>query len=330
VTENVQNGGATTLAATVLPANADNKTLTWSSGNTTVATVSASGVVTGRAPGTAVITARSSDGSDVSANCTVTVQSPPSITTSALNNGKVGAAYSQQLAGTGGITPYTWLATGLPEGLTMSDTGAISGTPTADGSFTVEVTLKDAVNVTVAKLFDLKVDASLTGPAPSYKVVFDYNFPENEHQFDKFVYDSVTPGKHFGEWPDIGDEKTWPTGYVASGWFMDEALTQRWMGGVLNESYFDSDGVFMLYAKWLPKQTSTHTVTFHYNYNGNNTTWSYEVASGAWFEQWPDLPPSTWPAGKIGNGWYTDNGTFANRWNGGIVTKDMHLYAQWK
>jgi uncharacterized protein YjdB len=65
-------GSTTTLSATVLPANATNKTVTWSSSSTGVATVSTSGVVTGMAAGTAVITATTADGG-FTANCTVTI-----------------------------------------------------------------------------------------------------------------------------------------------------------------------------------------------------------------------------------------------------------------
>jgi endoglucanase len=55
-------GTTTTLTATVLPANATNKSVTWTTSNAAVATVSASGVVTGVAAGSATITVRTQDG----------------------------------------------------------------------------------------------------------------------------------------------------------------------------------------------------------------------------------------------------------------------------
>ena len=55
-------GGTRTLAATVTPSNATDPSVTWSSNNTTVATVSTAGVVTARAAGTAVITVTTVDG----------------------------------------------------------------------------------------------------------------------------------------------------------------------------------------------------------------------------------------------------------------------------
>lgn len=59
------------LSATVLPNSATNKSVSWSSNNEAVATVSTNGTVTAHKAGTAVITARTANGK--SASCTVTV-----------------------------------------------------------------------------------------------------------------------------------------------------------------------------------------------------------------------------------------------------------------
>ena len=63
----------TMLTATVLPKTATNKSVAWTSSNEAVATVDANGVVTAIALGEAVITATTTDGSDLSASCQVTV-----------------------------------------------------------------------------------------------------------------------------------------------------------------------------------------------------------------------------------------------------------------
>ncbi len=74
-------GGTTTLTPTFTPSNATNKNVTWSSSNTSVATVSNSGVVTAVGLGSATITATATNGTadpsdDVTATCTVTVATP--------------------------------------------------------------------------------------------------------------------------------------------------------------------------------------------------------------------------------------------------------------
>ena len=63
----------TMLTATVLPETATNKSVAWTSSNEAVVTVDANGVVTAIALGEAVITATTTDGSDLSASCQVTV-----------------------------------------------------------------------------------------------------------------------------------------------------------------------------------------------------------------------------------------------------------------
>jgi uncharacterized protein YjdB len=64
--------GTGTLSATVLPAGATNKTVSWSSGDEKVATVSSTGLVTAVGNGTATITATTQDGNKT-ATCAVTV-----------------------------------------------------------------------------------------------------------------------------------------------------------------------------------------------------------------------------------------------------------------
>ncbi len=66
-------GDTAYLAATVSPATATDKTLTWTTSAPSVATVTPAGKVTAVAPGTATITAASADGNH-SASCTVTVE----------------------------------------------------------------------------------------------------------------------------------------------------------------------------------------------------------------------------------------------------------------
>ena len=61
------------ITATVLPEDATNKTISWSSSDESVATVDGSGLISLLKKGTAIITASANDGSGVTAECTVVV-----------------------------------------------------------------------------------------------------------------------------------------------------------------------------------------------------------------------------------------------------------------
>ena len=62
------------LTANIMPENATTKKVTWTSSNAAVATVDANGLVKAVAPGTATITARSTDGTNRAGSATITVQ----------------------------------------------------------------------------------------------------------------------------------------------------------------------------------------------------------------------------------------------------------------
>lgn len=71
-TASVEAGSTVQLTETVAPSNATDKSVSWSSSNTAVATVDSSGLVTGVSAGSATITATTTDGG-YTATCAVTV-----------------------------------------------------------------------------------------------------------------------------------------------------------------------------------------------------------------------------------------------------------------
>jgi len=83
----------------------------------------------------------------------------PTITTTSLPGGTVGTAYNQTLTASGGTTPYTWSITvGSIAPLTLnSTTGVISGTPTAAGTLSFTVQVKDANSNTATQALSIVV-----------------------------------------------------------------------------------------------------------------------------------------------------------------------------
>ena len=78
-TTQVQVGQTAQLSANVAPANATNKQVSWSVANSSIATVNASGTVTGVAAGTTTVTATTADGNRT-ATATITIVPPPPTT----------------------------------------------------------------------------------------------------------------------------------------------------------------------------------------------------------------------------------------------------------
>ncbi len=76
------------------------------------------------------------------------ISSPPlAITTTSLASGTLGIPYSETLAATGGIPPYTWsvISGSLPDGLSLNSvTGELSGTPSTSGAFNFTAQVTDA------------------------------------------------------------------------------------------------------------------------------------------------------------------------------------------
>lgn len=97
------------------------------------------------------------------------VKTAPTITTENLANGEVGAAYSQALEATGDA-PIKWSSSDLPTWLTLdSNTGVISGTPTAEGTSTFTVTAANG-NGSHSKEFTLVVEKPAFVPATGMRL----------------------------------------------------------------------------------------------------------------------------------------------------------------
>ena len=143
---------ATRLIATVLPTNATNRTVTWSTSNSNIATVSSDGTVYAKSPGYATITATTNDGTNLSATCAVTV-TPQVVLATSISLNKTSATltegYTEQLTAT--VLPsnatnktVTW-STSNSAVATVNSNGLV--TAIAPGSATIVATTTDGTNL---------------------------------------------------------------------------------------------------------------------------------------------------------------------------------------
>jgi uncharacterized protein (TIGR03437 family) len=142
----------------------------WSLGGVLPAglSLSASGLLSGTptAAGTFEFTIRVTDNFfQASKVFVLTVANPLAITSSSpLPDGFVQTSYSQQLAASGGTSPYSWilLSGPLPPGLNLSSSGLISGTPTQAGEFVFTVRVNDQLNRLDSRQFSLTIRTTQT------------------------------------------------------------------------------------------------------------------------------------------------------------------------
>ena len=157
-------GQTTTLTVTVTPTNASNKNVTWSSLNTTIATVDANGMITGVSAGTATIRATAADGSGVTVNKSVTVTSPnikvTSITINPSGNVSVETGKTTTLMAT--VTPanatnknITWSSLNTDIATIDAQTGVITGVNA--GTATIQATAADSSGVTANKSITVSI-----------------------------------------------------------------------------------------------------------------------------------------------------------------------------
>jgi photosystem II stability/assembly factor-like uncharacterized protein len=95
-------------------------------------------------------------------NATPPSAAPPAIpSTTSTRAAVTGVEYSRTLATSAGKPPYTWSlgAGSLPPGMTLSDSGTISGTPTASGVFTYTLFVKDSSGGLATRTYTLTVIA---------------------------------------------------------------------------------------------------------------------------------------------------------------------------
>jgi hypothetical protein len=183
-------------------------------------------------PATIAITARKSDVSSntvtlvVASAVTPSVAAPAavSIVTSSLTAATLNNAYQAMFSGTGGVAPYGWkLVSGsLPAGISLSESGMLSGTPTVAGQygFGIQVTDSSSPAQSASKSFTLSVVA----PSISPLSVTTTNLPGGTVASAYYASLAATGGQTPYSWSVASGSS--PTGVTLSGSTLSGTPTQ--------------------------------------------------------------------------------------------------------
>lgn len=226
------------LSANVLPSNASNKVVTWTSSNTNIATVTSSGYVTAKAVGSATITAISTADGTKKGTATITVTNDPiavtgvNITdsTMTLGLGKTQALSAIVEPNNATNKNVTWLSSNASI-VSVTSSGQITGKAVGTANITVKTVdgnFSDTIAVTVNEI-----------PAVTSVTGLFYNSANNsESQANAYTVNDLNNGKSTGiTYVGFGGEKV-VASYVGSQSYLPRAggLT---LGSSSNPGYID-------------------------------------------------------------------------------------------
>ena len=89
-------------------------------------------------------------------------ETPIVITSASSFTGIVDEEFSTTLSASGGTSPYTWSATNLPSGLSLSSTGVLSGTIASANTYAIPVTVTDSLGESQTATVTLMIQNSTT------------------------------------------------------------------------------------------------------------------------------------------------------------------------
>lgn len=226
ISDSLEIGRTVQLTETIAPANATNKGVTWSSSNTSVATVSNTGLVSAKAEGSATITVTTADGG-FTATCVITVTAPVPVLTSITLSGNyqkvfdVGDTFNHD-----GLVVTANYSVGESRVVTdysiSSPNMSTPGTKTVTVSYTDGVTKSASYSITVngtpvpevpVQSISINVERKKIGIGQSFEIVVTFNptnatnkelewvidyFDEEEYEGCISIKDNVVTGVKLG------------------------------------------------------------------------------------------------------------------------------------
>ena len=242
----------------ISPSDATNKKLKYTSSDTKVAEVSASGLVTAKSEGEAKIRAAATDGSDEYAVCYVTVTGKAKVTGITLDRTSAEVKRGEKLTLNATVSP----SYASNKKVVWKSANTKIATVDANGSVTAKAPGRTKITVTSVENSSYQASCTVTVP---YKITYKLNKGKNN---------ASNPLTYYGKKVTLKNPSR--KGYAFAGWYTDAKFKKK-ITSISSSAKSD----YILYAKWTKVKVAKASLTSAKNSKSKQILLKYKKVSGA-------------------------------------------------
>ena len=242
----------------ISPSDATNKKLKYTSSDTKVAEVSASGLVTAKSEGEAKIRAAATDGSDEYAVCYVTVTGKAKVTGITLDRTSAEVKRGEKLTLNVTVSP----SYASNKKVVWKSANTKIATVDANGSVTAKAPGRTKITVTSVENSSYQASCTVTVP---YKITYKLNKGKNN---------ASNPLTYYGKKVTLKNPSR--KGYAFAGWYTDAKFKKK-ITSISSSAKSD----YILYAKWTKVKVAKASLTSAKNSKSKQILLKYKKVSGA-------------------------------------------------
>ena len=242
----------------ISPSDATNKKLKYTSSDTKVAEVSASGRVTAKSEGEAKIRAAATDDSDEYAVCYVTVTGKAKVTGITLDRTSAEVKRGEKLTLNVTVSP----SYASNKKVVWKSANTKIATVDANGSVTAKAPGRTKITVTSSENSSYQASCTVTVP---YKITYKLNKGKNN---------ASNPSTYYGKKVTLKNPSR--KGYAFAGWYTDAKFKKK-ITSISSSAKSD----YILYAKWTKVKVAKASLTSAKNSKSKQILLKYKKVSGA-------------------------------------------------